>query len=185
MSSEKLQDLWARVLRGEVERAGSTSLHTLGILKSLDARTAELFGVFCSAAIYLTDNEGHVGDVRVPSLRGDANQNSLGPFGLGFGELNRLNEHRLIISDYNSYYIYVVVRGDHYDADVYHQGVRWDWVIQQEDGQRQDVKLHGVAMTVSGAELAQAIPQVAMPAYTAQLKKFLSDRFKLEMVRID
>ena len=183
VSSEKLQALWSKVLRGEVERAGSTSLRTLGILKNVDARTAELFGVFCSAAIYLTGNEGHVADARVPSLRGDASQNSLAPFGLGFGKLNRLNEHGLIISDYNSYYTYVVERGDHDDAGLYHQGVRWDWVIQQEGRQRMDVQLHGVAMTVSGAELAQAIPQVAMPAYTDQLKKFLSDRFKVEMVR--
>ena len=65
------------------------------------------------------------------------------------------------------------------------QGVRWDWGIQQEGRQRQDVKLHGVAMTVSGAELARAIPQVPVPAYTDKLKKFLFDRFKLQMVRID
>lgn len=185
VSSEKLQDLWAKVLRGEVERAGSTSLRTLSILKNIDARSAELFGKFCSAAIYLTDNEGHVADARVPSLGGDAGQNALAPFGLGFGELNRLNEHGLIISDYNSYYVYQVVRSNHEVAALYHQQVRWDWVIQQEGTQRQEVKLHGVAMTVSGRELAQAIPKVAMPAYTRQLKKFLSDRFKVEMVRIN
>ena len=70
-------------------------------------------------------------------------------------------------------------------ADLYHQGVRWDWVIQEEGKQMKKVKLHGVAMTVSGAELARAIPQVPMPGYTNQLKKFLSDGFKVEMVRID
>ena len=185
VSSERLQELWVKVLKGEVERPGSTSLRTLDILKNLDARTAELFGMFCSAAIYVTNNEGHVADARVPSLGGDAAENALGPFGLGFGELNRLNEHGLIISDYNSYYIYVVVRDDHAGAELYHQGVPWDWVIQEEDLQKKDVTLHGVAMTVSGAELAQAIPKVAMPAYTNQLKKFLSDRFKMEMVRVD
>ena len=124
-------------------------------------------------------------DARVPSLHGDASQNSLGPFGLGFGELNRLNENGLIISDYNSYYTYLVERDLQDGADLYHQGVRWDWAIRQEGRQKMDVKLHGVAMTVSGAELAKAIPQGPVPAYTGQLKKFLSDRFKLDMVRID
>ena len=185
VSSEELQDLWAKVLRGEVKRAGSTSLRALGIVKNVDARTAQLFGVFCSAAIYLTQEDGHVMDARVPSLLGEASKNSLDPFGLGFGELNRLNEHGLIISDYDSDYNYVVYRILDDGADLYHQGVRWDWVIQEKGKQRKTVKLHGVAMTVSGAELAQAIPQVAMPAYTNQLKKFLSDRFKVDMARID
>ena len=185
VSSEKLQDLWATVLRGEVERAGSTSLRTLGILKNIDARTAELFGVFCSAAIYLTEKEGHVLDARVPSFHGDASHNSLLPFGLGFHVLNRLNEHGLIISDYNSYYTYVVERDLRDGANLYHQGARWDWVIQQEAKQRMDVKLHGVAMTVSGTELAQAIPHVAVPAYTNYLKKSLSNQFKVKMVQVD
>lgn len=185
VSSEQLQELWAKVLGSEVERAGRTSMRTLGILKDLDARTAELFGVFCSAAIYLTDKEGQMVDARVPSLHGDASRNSLGPFGLGFGELNRLNEHGLIISDYNSYFMYGVERELPTGADLYHQGVRWDWAIRQEGRQRIDVKLHGVAMTVSGAELARVIPQEPVPAYTDKLKKFLSDRFKLEMIRID
>ena len=185
VSSEQLQDLWAKILSGEVERAGRTSLRTLGILKDVDARTAELFSVFCSAAIYLTVSEGRVIDARVPSLHGDASQNSLRPFGLGFDVLNRLNEHGLIISDYNSYFIYGVERDLPSGADLYHQGVRWDWEIRQEGRQKQDVKLHGVAMTVSGAELARAIPQGPVPAYTDKLKKFLLDRFKLKMVRID
>ena len=185
VSSEGLQDLWAKVLSGEVKRAGCTSLRALNILKTVDARTAQLFGVFGSAAIYLTHEDGHVADARVPSLRGEAGKNSLEPFGLGFGELNRLNEHGLIISDYNSYFNYVVERDLEDSADLYHQGVLWDWAIQENDKRRKTVKLHGVAMTVSGAELAQAIPQVEMPAYTNQLKKFLSDRFKVDMVRID
>ena len=185
VSSEELQDLWAKVLKGEVERAGSTSLRALGILKNVDTQTAELFGVFCSAAIYLTDREGHVGDARVLSLGADGSHNSLRQFGLGFDELNRLNEHALIISDYGSYYDYVVERDLEDGADLFHQGVRWDWVIQEEGKQMKKVKLHGVAMTVSGAELARAIPQVPMPGYTNQVKKFLSDGFKVEMVRID
>lgn len=185
VSSDDLQDLWAKVLSGEVKRGGSTSLRALDILKNIDARTAHLFGLFCSVAIYLTEEDGHVTDARVPSLGGEASQNALEPFGLGFGDLNRLNEHGLIISDYNSFFDYVVERDLDGGAELFHQGVRWDWAIQEKDKQTKTVRIHGVAMTVSGAELAQAIPQVAMTAYTNQLKKFLSNRFKVDMVRID
>ena len=43
-------------------------------------------------------------DARVPSLGGNAAQNSLEAYGLGFGNLNVLNEHGLIIADYNSWF---------------------------------------------------------------------------------
>ena len=63
VSSEKFQLLWAKVLAGEVERPGSTSIRTLSILKNIDQATADLFRKFYSACVVLKD------DARVPSLR--------------------------------------------------------------------------------------------------------------------
>ena len=103
VSSEELQSLWAKVLAGEVERAGSTSIRSLGILKNLDQVTARLFSRFCSACMYLSEVENEITDARVPSLGGNAATNSLQKYGLNFGALNLLNEHGLIISDYNSW----------------------------------------------------------------------------------
>ena len=88
VSSEEMQALWARVLR------------TLDILKDLDERTARLFSRLCSAAIYLKGIDGKIIDARVPSLGGNAAQNSIMQYGLDFGQLNRLNEHGLIIADF-------------------------------------------------------------------------------------
>ena len=47
VSSEEMQVLWARILAGEVERPGSTSIRTLSILKDMARRDAELFTRFC------------------------------------------------------------------------------------------------------------------------------------------
>ena len=102
VSSEELQSLWAKVLAGEVERAGSTSIRSLGILKNLDQVTARLFSRFCSVCMYTSIKEKEIMDARVPSLGGNAGTNSLQKYGLNFSKLNRLNEHGLIISDYNS-----------------------------------------------------------------------------------
>ena len=44
VSSEEMQSLWAKVLAGEVERPGSTSIRTLSILRNLDQTAARLFG---------------------------------------------------------------------------------------------------------------------------------------------
>ena len=106
VSSEEMQSLWAKVLAGEVERAGSTSIRTLGILKNLDQAAAYLFRKFCSACVFLSPDGKTLMDARVPSLGGNAGSNSLQAYGLHFGALNILNEHGLIISDYNSWHDY-------------------------------------------------------------------------------
>lgn len=43
VSSEKMQQIWAKILAGEVETPGRTSLHTLAILKNMTQGDAELF----------------------------------------------------------------------------------------------------------------------------------------------
>ena len=47
VSSEDMQKLWARVLAGEVESPGRTSLRTLDTLKNLTKRDAEMFRDIC------------------------------------------------------------------------------------------------------------------------------------------
>ena len=43
VSSEQMQQIWARILAGEVETPGQTSLRTLAILKNMTQKDAELF----------------------------------------------------------------------------------------------------------------------------------------------
>ena len=184
VSSEEMQVLWGSVLAGEVREPGTTSIRTLGILKDLDAITARLFSRLCSAAVYLKGRDGEIFDGRVPSLAGDAAHNSLEKYGLGFGALNRLNEHGLIIADYNSYSIYVVVNDDSEEAgelELHHQGVCWDWVIEQQGAKKNTVQLHGVAMTVAGCELSRVVSHEPTAEYTEALRGFLLRNFRLRM----
>ena len=183
VSSEDMQVLWGRVLAGEVREPGVTSLRTLGILKDLDADSARLFSRLCSAAVLLMGGDGEIFDGRVPSLGGNAGQNSLERFGLGFGALNRLNEHGLIIADYDSYHTYVVVDNSQKagELDLYHQAVCWEWDIEGEDRKSVPVRLHGVAMTVAGCELSRVVSQEPMGEYTEALKRFLQRNFRLRM----
>ena len=53
VSSEEMQLFWAKVLAGEVQRPGSTSIQTLSILKNLDQATARLFEKLCSVCVSL------------------------------------------------------------------------------------------------------------------------------------
>lgn len=43
VTSEDMQAIWAKILAGEVETPGRTSLHTLAVLKNMSRRDAELF----------------------------------------------------------------------------------------------------------------------------------------------
>ena len=182
VSSEEMQALWGRILAGQIQRPGTTSMRTLGILRDLDTSTARLFSKFCSAALYLKGPDGEVLDARVPSLGGNAEQNSLADYGFGFGELNRLNEHGLIIADYNSYNTYVILKHDDGGGiELHHQGVSLDCVIEQPNVEEKTAKIHGVAMTVAGSELSKFVSLVPMDAYTKALQRFLRQRFKLRM----
>jgi len=50
-SSEKIQDMWARVLSGEIRRPKSFSLRTLRFISELDQDTAKLFEEYANAII--------------------------------------------------------------------------------------------------------------------------------------
>ena len=66
VSSEKLQLLWAKILSGDVENPGSTSVHSLSILKNLNQDTARIFSNFCSICIDLVVSAGNdFADARV------------------------------------------------------------------------------------------------------------------------
>ena len=182
VSSEEMQALWGRILAGQIQRPETTSMRTLGILRDLDTSTARLFSKFCSAAMYLKGPYGEVLDARVPSLGGNAEQNALAAYGFGFGALNRLNEHGLIIADYNSYNTYVFLRHDDGGGiELHHQGVSWDCVIEQPNVDQKTAKVHGVAMTVAGSELSEFVSLEPMDAYTKALQRYLRRGFKLRM----
>ena len=190
VSSEDMQSLWAKILAGEIERPGSTSIRTLGILKNLDQSTAHLFRKFCSACIFLSPDKNAIIDARVPSLGGNAAHNSLQSYGLSFGVLNRLNEHGLIISDYNSWFDYKLSIGIFVENPRHILRIPFNfqgrfWVLVSEiQGEREKFhKLSGVAMTMSGIELSKIIELEPMTQYAQDLIKYFQNN-KLQMVEI-
>ena len=182
VSSEEMQSLWAKVLAGEVEKPGSTSIQTLSILKNIDQATARLFGKLCSACISLRPDGNQFIDARVPSLGGDAARNALEKYGLGFGNLNVLNEHGLVISAYNSWVDYtnlVKVR-----IPFSFQGRNWVLLPTTERAIAKELKIHGVALTRSGQELSRIVDLAPMNEYTQALTRFFKEK-KLQMIEVD
>lgn len=187
VSSKEMQTLWARVLSGEVERKGSTSVRTLEILRNLDQATAELFRRLCSACVFVVIGSD-VLDARVPSLGGNAATNSLKAHGLDFGVLNRLNEHGLIISDYNSWFDFQaaigVTVGDRTAVMPFvFQGKPWILAPEESRELGQTYRLSGVALSISGRELARIVEIEPIEAFTEDLKGYFL-RDKLQMVEL-
>jgi|688.fasta_scaffold115293_4 hypothetical protein len=106
-SSEEMRILFGKILAGEIVKPGSFSIRSIQIMGQLDVKPASLFRRLCSLCISLRPN-GLIFDARVPSLGGNASNNSLQDYGLSFDNLNVLQEYGLIISDYNSFLDYRV-----------------------------------------------------------------------------
>ena len=180
VSSGDMQLLWAKVLAGEVERTGTTSIRTLAILKNLDLNTARLFQKLRSLATVIVDlDSNEVHDARVPGLDGNPAENSLMKYGLGYGNLNLLNEHGLIVPDYNSYMAYSSYLFQH-------QGDSWTLVSTTEEPNvplQEGFRLHGVALTRSGIELLKVVDIDPAPAYTGDLMRFFETK-NIQMIRV-
>ena len=190
VSSEEMQTLWAKVLAGEIERAGSASIRTLGILKNLDNATANLFRKFCSACLFLSLDGQTIQYAIVPSLGGSAASNSLEAYGLSFGALNLLNEHGLIISDYNSWYDYRPSE-ELYAAHPTHlmripfrfQNRHWVLIPTSQRDPRKKLRLSGVAMTHSGRELSNVVGLETMDEFFQALSSYFQ-RQNLKMTEV-
>ena len=189
VSSEEMQLLWARILAGQVEREGSTSIRTLQILRNLDRVTARLFRTFCSMCVFFPGGTEAAIDGRVPSLGGDAAKNALKKYGLGFGPLCKLDEHGLIISDYNSWndsYRFSV--GIRHGAGTIRipfrfQGRNWSLVPMRDSSRGKELKLSGVGLNESGRELSRVVDLEAVDQFGEDLRAFFR-RERLEMIEM-
>ena len=184
VSSDEMQDLWARVLAGEVATPGSTGIRTLNTLRNLDTSAAWLFRRLCSIAVYIPMPEGTYLDYRAPSLSKDGAYTSLGAYGLSYGKLNDLNEHGLIIAEYNSWCDYRVciagqlprIRDRSTGALRFtYQGQQWGLLSEGERYLNQEFRVNGVALTKVGRELARVVDQESVPQYDKALKEFFQD----------
>ncbi len=193
VSSEEMQTLWAKVLAGEVERPGSTSIKTIGILKNLDKATAGLFRKLCSACVSIKADRSDFLDARIPFIRSYGDGNALRKYGLGFGNLNMLNEHGLIFSEYNSWYDIRMCIGSPLPGPTPGQVLRipfgfqgryWILIPTSQSILGKEFRLSGVALTQSGRELSTIVGLEPMEEYAQDLMNYF-EKNKLQMTEID
>ena len=104
---------------------------------------------------------------------GNASHNSLSPFGLDFGALNRLNEAGLIIADYNSrcgMSTPVNLAGATYDLVLNPMSPELREAKVKEIGEKLQT-VEGVAFTRAGGELRQIVALRLNPEYFNRLQQ--------------
>ena len=190
-----MQLLWAKVLAGEVGRPGGTSIRTLSILRNLDMETAGLFRKLCSICLGFDSDEDIVGldlySISPPQMPG------FGHLGLGIGVLNVLNEHGLIVPNYQSELSFRLGKGPWAESQtagtrITFQGRTWmlearkepndvytfgsNWQIEppkEEGGDYILVGQRGVVLTKTGRELARFVEPDPAYEYASKLRSFL------------
>lgn len=162
-SSDEMKAVFGRILAGEISRPGSFSIRSVRSVGEMDRSTAELFARLCSLSI------NSVIEARVVSVVGNAASNALQSYGLGFAELQTLEQHGLINSDYNSWRDYTKVAALPFPIEYVGKVFRFI-KIKEAAG---ELKLHGVSLTKIGHELRGIVSLTEQPTYTTALTDFL------------
>ena len=192
VSSEEMQSLWAKVLAGEIERPGSTSIQTLSILRNLGLATAIVFRRFCSVCVSVSF-ESHFSDGESSfSGKQRSGECSTNHMGSTSARSTLLNEHGLIISDYNSWFDYNVsiepwsstTKLGQVVCPFSFQDKYWVLSPTAERAANKEFQLSGVALTSSGRELSQVVNLEPMDGYAEALTKFFASK-NLRMTEVD
>lgn len=141
IGDEQMQEIWARILAGEVKKPGTVSLRTLGILHNMTQQDAMLFEKLCSHCIIVDDKYCVLN-----------NNDYLKEFNIPFGTMIlKLSEFGLI--DHGSFLNisvelnekeYFAARTDDYIA-----------IVTTKETKKVDIKMY--PLTTSGEELSKIV----------------------------
>lgn len=171
LGTDEARMLFAKVLAGEVKRPGSFSKPAMSILAEMDSDVGQLFELLCKMSVTIPAAPSGLWQPRVLTLgMGNAGANALREFGLGFGQLNILNEAGLIISDYNSH---IGMGGPFELAGQMHHLLAKptaDMAAAKTAVEGQLQRVDGVAFTKAGSELRRIVSMTPHEPYVARLR---------------
>ena len=160
VSDKTLQDLWARLLAGELESPGSVSNDTMSIARDLTKERAEEFQTLCSATLC------HFGGAPMIIVGcGNPGTASLRSYGLPYEVLAGLAHHRLIIGDMTTYHD-LPLGPSRPMVPVQHQELTLI-LRRSNDETRNDTshRIKGLLFTTAGKELFAVVEKTPVPDY--------------------
>lgn len=201
VTDDKVQDLWASILAGEANRAGSYSPKTLTTLADMNQKAVMLFNAFCSLCIVNLDNPHlflkspdnffKIRDARVAITPGNIGFDGTWQHGsdefarksetlykryfLGIAEFQLLLEHGLI-QDVNTH--------TDYSHFWYNDQI---WGILKPDAlgtDYQEIKISGYCLSSVGKELFHITKRSSPPGYFKPLINFLQECYNVDIDRV-
>ena len=158
VSSEKMQQIWAKILAGEVETPGRTSMQTLSILRNMSQRDAELFERIANFVI----KDFVLNDDSTKSIPGFPH----------YEDFMRLSHHNLMHLGTGLQNILKGVPAYHFDnGDILYR-------IQKDGTEIYDAKIPCHVLSPSGKELYEFINLPKNEDYLGALAGFLSKKNK-------
>ena len=198
-NSEDAQDLFSRVLEGEIRKPGSFSLRALTTLADMDQKVATLFNTFCSLCIVnLVDSIAfqkspsnlNMRDARVPIITGS--NTFSGTFQHGSGEFAQkseviykkygfgINEFQLLL-EYG--FIQDVNTHTEYSSFLYNDKIWGIKKLPSTEGEFQAPRISGYSLSSVGKELFHITKRDNPPGYFELLIDFLEECYNVNIVR--
>lgn len=201
-SSEEAQDLFAKVLAGEIRKPGSISLLALTTLANMDQEVAKLFNTFCSLCLVHLDDPNaimagdpfNIEDARLPILRSsmtdvqtkkntnpsmkeftEYSQSLFDKYNLNAKSFQLLLDHNLIVDNTITKYNHIW-----YDNEL--------WTFKLPNNQSvlliTDIKtipISGLALTSVGKELYNITKRHADLEYWKNISQFIQNYYEEEL----
>lgn len=179
ISNKTMQDLWAKILAGEISHPGSFSLKTLQAFRTMSITDAKLFAKACSLAVSDARKQNIriiSGAYQVPKLLNFFNRNreqqiDFNASGLSYADILTLADNHLLFKQETE--SSALAKGD--QIQFYYTGNSLTF-----SAKKSDCILTFYKFTPIGTELAQLITDKIDDTHYAALKGSLTENFSVE-----
>ena len=144
ISDERVQDIWARIMAGEINNPQSFSLRTIDVLKNIGKPEAELFSYILSYCVF----GGH--SIFLPNY-----DEYLEKCGISYSQIMKLSEYDLIYNDASLVLNFSLPKTE----EVLFTNGKYVITIYSEKENVNDVSVKQFPLTTVGKELATLIEQ--------------------------
>ncbi len=178
VSNKTMQDLWAKILAGELARPGSFSLKALKVFRDMSIVDAKLFAKACSLAVKDQSKKNIriiSGSYQQPGLFNFLNKDrqrhiNLSHFGLNYADILSLADNHLLYQQESESSI--MASGDTINLNYNGSPVKLS-------GKKANIAIQFYKFTAIGTELAQLISDKPNDEFFTLFKKQLSHHFEI------
>ena len=182
-SDETLQEMWARVLTGEMARPGAISRHTHSVVRELTPDVAEKFRTLCSYAMCSMDGKR---PIMVASLTPTAvmtdSRDMLENYRLDYGAFLELAEYRLLSVPLENSYAIPIREPETTSFSFLLGDEVWILGIPPVSGMA-SVSFPGILFSSAGRELFPIVERFVPTEYMDALEDYFKSTWKFSIQR--